>query len=192
MILIWETEKKNPLSESSCLSDRLYQLWNAPTSLVIRVVPNWLRSRWNTVQHREVALTRAWLQSELGLGQQFPVPKNCQCESTTDDAVMMGFVSPSGKLLCFSLSHRFWTSLVHLEQQNPLSPAPLKKHKCKSQGKGEVPMQGSYIVQNKMRDLGKRFVQVGFHRIWILRPFKKKKKKIWVFFSSWKREAAQS
>lgn len=33
--------------------------------------------------------------------------KNCQCESTTGDAVMMGLVSPSGKRLCFSLSHRF-------------------------------------------------------------------------------------
>lgn len=40
-----------------------------------------------------------------------------------------GFVSPSGKQLCFSLFHRFWTSLFHLEQQNPLSPAPLKKDK---------------------------------------------------------------
>lgn len=45
---------------------------------------------------------------------------------------MMAFVSPSGKQLCFSLVHRFWTSLVHLEQQNPLSPAPLTKGKSAS------------------------------------------------------------
>lgn len=45
---------------------------------------------------------------------------------------MMAFVSPSGKQLCFSLVHRFWTSLVHLEQQNPPSPAPLTKGKSTS------------------------------------------------------------
>lgn len=111
--------------------------------LVIRVVLNWLCLR------KTMFNSERWDSHELGYSQSSVwvssslFQKNCQCESTTDDAVMMGLVSPSGKLLCFSLSHRFWTSLVHLEQQNPLSPAPLKKRKCKSQGKGDVPVQGS-------------------------------------------------
>lgn len=42
--------------------------------------------------------------------------------------VQMSSVSPSGRRLCPSLPRRSWTSLDHLEPQNPPSPAPLTKH----------------------------------------------------------------
>lgn len=42
--------------------------------------------------------------------------------------VQMFSVSPSGRRLCPSLSHRSWTSLDRPEPQSPPSPAPLTKH----------------------------------------------------------------